>query len=277
MIKIKQIPKIIGRELQINNRKIKQGEYFYLLSLIKRFPFVILRETRLRLRKHKDVVVVSFPKTGRTWLKVILDKLGLYFLYTHDETPNASRVSYRELSKDKSVFRNNKVIFLVRDPRDAVVSNYFQAKNREYCYKGTLSDFIRDEKHGIEKILHFYNNWYEQKQVKNILILTYEDLRKNTKKEIKRILGFIGDKKSDNKIENAISFASFDNMKKLERKGFFSKYYGGTLTPGKKDDKNSYKVRKGKVGGYHEHMSKEDIEFCNKKMKKLPNPFYPLN
>ena len=35
-------------------------------------------------KKSEDLgVVVSFPKSGRTWLRVMLDKLNLPMRYTH--------------------------------------------------------------------------------------------------------------------------------------------------------------------------------------------------
>src|SRR3990172_11645288 len=73
-----------------------------------------------------------------------------------------------------------KVIFLVQNVKDILVSFYFQVTKREGNYTGNISDFIRSDLYGIKKILTFYNIWHENRTVpKEFLRFRYEDMHKN--------------------------------------------------------------------------------------------------
>jgi hypothetical protein len=55
-------------------------------------------------------------------------------------------------------------------------------------------------------------------------------------------------------------------MQKLESNGSFQT---AILAPSDPTDKNSYKVRKGKIGGYKDELSNLDIEYVESATKKL--------
>ena len=77
---------------------------------------------------------------------------------------------------------NDIIIFLIRDPRSVVTSNYFNRFRGEL----TISEYIRDEKNGIKKVIDFYNNWYlKVNDYKKFIIIKYEDIINCKKDEIK--------------------------------------------------------------------------------------------
>lgn len=45
------------------------------------------------------------------------------------------------------------------------------------------------------------------------------------------------------------------------------------LRPKKVGDPESYKVRKGKIGGFVDYLSAEDIEYCNQMLTTMHCPF----
>jgi len=45
------------------------------------------------------------------------------------------------------------------------------------------------------------------------------------------------------------------------------------MQPGDTNDEESYKVRKGKVGGYLEYLSQDDMNFINQVIKEAGHPF----
>ncbi|MFW6009253.1 MAG: sulfotransferase domain-containing protein, partial [archaeon] len=165
-----------------------------------------------------------------------------------------------------------KIIFLVRDPRDVVISLYFQMKKRRDKFDGSLEDFIFRKKGSIDSIIKFYNIWKKNRGIpKDFLLIRYEDMHKDTKKELDKTLKFIGLKVDDKLISEAVEFAKFDNMRKMEKK---NKYNSSRLKPGEKNDIESYKTRKGKVGGYKDYLSEKQICYINEKIKnKLSNFF----
>ena len=62
-----------------------------------------------------------------------------------------------------------------------------------------------------------------------------------------------------NIFREALEFSRFENMQKLEAAGAFD---SNILHPGDVRDPESFKVRRGKVGGYREYLSADDQQFA---------------
>ena len=153
--------------------------------------------------KDIKVYIISYPKSGRTWLRLLLGKaLCEHFnvdkklllethsltrsakmpatLFTHDGAGFGDKNSWNELATDKSFYRNKKVVFLVRDPKDVIVSSYFHVTKRQGRFEGSLSEFIRSDIYGIKKIVTFYKIWLDNQTVsKDFLLLKYENIHKD--------------------------------------------------------------------------------------------------
>ncbi len=249
--------------------------------------FLYLKNEYLR---EADIYVVSFPKAGRTWLRVLLGKyfcqkygvsdnlmLEIYqltkkaglptMLFTHDKSSLMEAIPYSHLSFNRKKYQGKKVVFLVRDIRDVLVSNYFQATQRNKIYQGTISQFIRDEKWGAKKVIAFYNLWHRNKNIPlDFLVVRYEDIHQDPFSQLKKILTFCGIRGIDKGIiKKSVLFASFDKMRKKEKEGSFNE---SILKPGKANSEESFKTRKGKVGGYKDYLSDSDIVYIQKKIKE---------
>jgi hypothetical protein len=232
---------------------------------------------------ESDTIFVCFPKCGSTWLEIILTQYlvakygvkaeGIRDLFrvtrqlqdldvvvrTHDDDPHLKRIG--EFERDKGKYRNKKVLMLVRDPRDVLISYYFEyTKKKENQaaglppFKGTPDEFLHYPIGGIEAIIEFYNIWAENHAVpREFHLVRYEDIHSDTVAEIERVLRFIGESEVDQEVlRKAIDFASFDNMRSLEERGVA----GLRLNPHvAKGDTEGYKTRKGKVGGYVDYLS----------------------
>jgi len=242
-----------------------------------------------------EIYLISFPKYVRTWLKALLGKIicekfnlshqnllnlrkltrdaGLpIILATHEDSSIQQGILFNQLSTEKSRYCDKKVIFLTRNIKDTLVSCYFQATKRINKFSGDISEFIRSERYGVKKIVTFYNIWYDQRNMpKEFLFIRYENIHKNHFEILQRILRFISLKNiDDNIIKNAIKFSSFNNMKKMEKKGIIN---NDILRPRDLEDDESYKVRKGKVGDYISYLKKNDIEYINQVINEFGCPF----
>jgi hypothetical protein len=248
------------------------------------------REDARNLRKA-DYAIVSFGKSGRTWLNVMLSRFfqlrfGLpeesllsfdnlhgmnraipKILFTHD---NYIR-DYTGDGSGKASFYNKPTVLLVRHPGDVTVSQFFQWRYRMHRHKKVLNDypphgadvsifdFTMHEKAGLEKAVRFMNEWAKElPQLRNCLVVRYEDMRSNAKTELDRILTWMGQKPTEAEVTGAVDFASFDNLKKLEDKQVF-KTSGKRMMPGEKGNPDSYKVRRAKVGGYRDYFTDEQV------------------
>jgi len=241
-----------------------------------------------------DVYVLSYPKCGRTWLRLMMGKaLALHFgldninplqtdemaktnaripllKFTHDDQPNLKTPA--ELKTNKTEYRGKKVIFLVRDIRDVVVSYYFELTKRQTVnphyppYQGDLSSFLRYTQGSLDTIIRYFNLWAENRTIPaDFLLLRYEDITANAEHELRKVFDFLGlsEIKADT-IRQAVEFARFDNMRKLEESGELASF---RLQPGNKQDPESYKTRRGIVEGFRDYLSEEDIHYLDDKIK----------
>lgn len=276
----------------------------YIKQLVKRSPVSahllgVYRYFVSIYRHHKtDYYVISYPKCGRTWIRVMLAKsLALYFgdprdivyepsdvinnvrangpvvRFTHDGSgdPPDPKIDNRRYYR----YANKRVIFLVRDPRDVMVSYYFQ-RTRRQNESYSLSDFIRHPWWGIDRLIDFMRGWYEHRHVPlDFLLVRYEDLHRDPKIELRRILQFLGIIDiSDDIIRNAVSYASFDNMRKMSLSEL---KHWSVLAPTNPNDPESFKVRRGEVGGYKKYLTREDIEYIEEKMRRGLPSFFGYN
>jgi hypothetical protein len=140
-------------------------------------------------------------------------------------------------------------------------------EEQQAVFDGSLAEFIHRRQGGFDTILRYYNIWLENRDVpQSLLLVRYEDLKTNPQAELRRVMDFLGLQQiSDGTIAEAVDFASFDNMRKMEVQGQFQ---SSILKPANQTDQESYKTRKGKVGGYAEHLDENQIQELNEKMRQ---------
>jgi hypothetical protein len=202
-------------------------------------------------------LLLSYSNSGRHWLMSIFHNCNIKYHKTLlgsnavEAIPHQRLIEYYEKTMSPDKFKDYSIIFLHRDPRDVVVSNYYHciylAKMQNF--NKDISKFIRDDISGIEKIIKFNLFWREFPIEKKIL--TYESMHFDIFNQIKRIIDADG-----NTINTAIQLSSFENMRDDELKN----YPDNTL--------NEMKVRKGIIGGYTNELSNEDIKYCNELLQK---------
>ena len=229
-------------------------------------------------RKSEDLeTVISFPKSGRTWLRVMLDRLNLPMRYTHarselvDDHFNNLHIAKKDLFRNWLFFLHfspKTILFLHRDPRDTAVSAYFQITLRLGSKSEiSMDNFIRNPHFGVEKIIVFNLMWLERgSQIKKFKSIDYESLRTRSVDGLTSITKWLRpDSAFDlHKIESVVLESSFQKMREQEEKGELSKQYGEKkFGAAVADNPDSYKVRRGKVGGYKDYFSEKDLAYCN--------------
>jgi len=263
------------------------------------------REEFRKLQKA-DCVVVSFGKSGRTWLRVMLSR----FYQLKHNLPENSLIGFDNLharnrdipriffthdnylkdftgnADSKKDYYQKKVVLLVRDPRDVVVSQYFQWKHRMRPGKKRLNlyplhgtdinpyQFAMDQTAGLPKIVDFLNLWAtETENLQHLLVVRYEDLRKDTVQVLEGILDFIGTPATREQAEEIVNFSSMENMKKMEQKRTFW-LSGSRLVPGDRKNPDSYKVRRGKVGGFKDYFDAQQVDNIEQLLQQTLLPVY---
>lgn len=242
-----------------------------------------------------DVYIVSHPKAGRTWLRVLLgcylsesygldknDMLDIRKLtgaaglpltqFTHDHSSIVDGLYIRDLSPDKTAFSDKRIIFMQRGLKDLLVSCFFQATKRVGQFQGDLHEFLQDERFGAMKAATFHANWYAAQAIpQEFLTIRYEDIHRDPHRELRNALKVIGvDAPDAGSVDTAVRFSEFENMQALERADHFNTEI---LRPGNGEDLESFKVRGGKIGGYEDYLSAEDIAYLDEVIEKFDCPF----
>lgn len=203
----------------------------------------------------RDTVFVSHPKSGRTWLRYMLDHLGIHLTYTHQHPALPL----------PGEWKGKKIIFLHRDPRDTAVSHWFAlTKRRPGGYTAPLPELLRDPELGLAAVIRFNLFWGERIGRDGGLVLSYEALHADTLSELRKAVAFVrGTAGPDSALREAVAAGRFDKMRAVETSGRGARLYGDVLEPGDPTDPDSYKTREGEVGGWRKHFTRADAAFAD--------------
>ncbi len=161
-------------------------------------------------------------------------------------------------------------IYLVRDPRDIIISySSFLKKSYDAVVTHLLNSQSFEKSYINGKQYNFtltgswsdnYNSWKNYKVIE-VLIIKYEDMISDTQNTFTKIIKYlnkIDNVKIDNeKIKNCINITSFKNLRKIEEeKGFIEKGVG------------EFFFRKGKVGDWKEKLNQDLVKKIEEKFKK---------
>ena len=263
------------------------------------------REEYRRLQET-DWVLMSWGKSGRTWFRVMVSRyyqhkyglpenqlLGFDNFKRHNPAIPSVFFSHnnymRDYLKDWTTlnhFRDKRVVLLVRDPRDVAVSQYFQWQHRMRPHKKLLNDypphgsdlsvfdFVTDPKAGVPRIIEFFNGWAAVlEEFPELLLIRYEDMRKQPAEVMRQVLEFIGTPGTPAEIQDAVDFAAYENMKRLEEKNAF-KGSGARVRPGDHANPDSYKVRRAKVGGYRDYFDAAQVAEIDRMVDETLAPVF---
>ncbi|MCZ6831068.1 MAG: sulfotransferase domain-containing protein [Gammaproteobacteria bacterium] len=302
----------IRQLLQTVSRKLSR-KWLHLRMRGRPAVEVLAAERRLRGKdqlkwlQRSDIVVVSFGKSGRTWLRVMISHL-FRVMYALPENALLSFDNFHRLNsavpriffthdnyiKDytgdadsKRPFYHKRVVLLARDPRDVAVSQFFQWKFRlkpgkvainNYPERGSdisLFDFVSgDTGAGMAAICDYLNLWAQESgQLENFYLLRYEDLRREPHAQLSALLEFMQVDASPEHIDAAVEYSSVENMKKMESSKKFQ-LAGARMLPGDKKNPDSYKVRRAKVGGYRDYFNDGEIEAIDSQLAASLDPVF---
>lgn len=208
---------------------------------------------------------ISYPKSGRSWLRFALSSLGHgnKILFHHDgfEFNDGNLPAHnfdQELRRVKYV-QPCRLVYLTRDPRDILVSLYHQVTGRFrdfFNYQGDISVFIRDDYFGAVNLQRFQQMWELLCDEGLAMRISYEECHEDFEEVLVRVLDHYQLESHENDICSATEVSSFKNMKQVELSGGFPE-------PWLRLRNEAPKVRQGKVGSYRYSLTDVDIVFLD--------------
>jgi sulfotransferase family protein len=223
-----------------------------------------------------DIFLVSYPRSGNTWIRFLLANL----IYPNEnvgftnigrlvaDPARASKKFLRSLPRPRILKshhpfdpRYRKVIYIVRDPRDVVISEYYLSlKKRRVDPSLSLDEFTA--KRFLAGNSSDYGSWWEnavswitaRKGDPTFLLVRYEDLLRQTVWELSRIAEFLSIGTDAHGLQTAVDRSCFDRMRQIEQQET-------DLWEGTKDTRKDIPfVRAAKAGGWKSTLSQESIE-----------------
>lgn len=182
--------------------------------------------------------------------------------------------TWEELETDKSRYRNKKVVLLIRDPKDIIVSHFWMCKKRAMTnigglYKEDIEDFYRGAWTGVKRILTYWNIWDENRYIpQEFHIFRYEDLHTNATNEIRRLFAVLNfSEYSDSAIEKAVEKMQFDKQRSIEDSGWPP--WADLKYNGSQQDSSTHTHRVGKIGDYKNHLNAKQIKEVDEIIKQV--------
>jgi hypothetical protein len=249
---------------------------------------VVPGSTALRLKRDlrdaawladADTVVVSYPKSGRTFIRAMLARLYqrrfgiderelLEFPMLLRAPAGAPRVLFthagdamrtpKEIHVDPADYAHARLVLIARHPGDIAVSRYHHLKHRsrdqarQRLADQPLETFVWADEGGIPSIVTFLNAFAA---LSGVTTIRYEDFLAEPAKSLNRLAGAIGLTVDQKDIADAVEFGSLPSLRQREREGYFT---SSRLRQARRGDAQSGKVRSGKSGGYRAQLSADE-------------------
>jgi len=258
------------------------------------YPPFINEENVSELRENfqtqaSDIFVIAYPKSGSQW---VLSTLNCLETGESIAPGNENRMfpwperdgllAVEKLIKNRRIFKSHapshltpwkwlhpetKIIYIMRNPKDALVSFYQHAIQRshpqwitpgEFCdYTGDLDNFFKLFVSGSLPFGDYYEHvafWWQLalENPKQILWVNYEDIKTNFLFEVSRMGKFCDLGYDKDTITWVKDETSFNHMKKT---------YG-----------NSGHFRKGVIGDWKNHLTQFQCEYLDTKFRQVLEP-----
>lgn len=244
-----------------------------------------LRTLLTQLYHHRDGVS---PRRVFAADELALQKPGLPRWVISNGYYSLEREILEAYRRDDPLVQGKKTILLARHPGDIAVSWHRQYQKRTKRFKRELIEadiargldvdlrsldrwaFVQREELGLPAIIRYYNAWVEALAGRDdALIVRYEDLRADTEATLRRITALLGEDFDDEHYRRAIEFGRVDNMRQLERSGYFQ---NASLRLRDAADPDALKVRRAQVGGFRGDLNAGQADWVEAQVQQHCHP-----
>lgn len=237
-----------------------------------------------------DLWIVTFPKAGTTWTQQIVKlihsrgeddgrKINEAVPWIEALNNPDPKYEYRiDISSLKSprAFKSHftydlmpcgipstspcKFIYVTRNPKDVAVSYFYHYVGFKYVEELKWEDFISWFLSGQLAYGDYFDHvlsWWAHRDEDNVMILKYEDMKRDLHHSIQQISKFMGVDLPSGVIDKIAKMSTFSNMRKDPGAN-----YTWTSEHRRAPGAAPF-MRKGQVGNWKEHFTPEQSEACD--------------
>ncbi|XP_073504843.1 sulfotransferase 1C1-like isoform X1 [Phyllobates terribilis] len=232
----------------------------------------------------EDVLVAAYPKAGITWMQEVVDMIcqegdveKCHRAPTYDKHPFLEAVAPKPVPSGLQLAENMapprilkthlpvqllpmsfweqdcKVIYVARNAKDCMVSYYhFQRMNKGLPDPGDWGDYFSTFLSGDVFWGSWFDHvqgWWEAKNSHQVLYIFYEDMMENTRREIEKVMRFLGKELSEDVLEEVYQHTTFQAMRGNPMANY------STIPSFVMDHSISPFMRKGVVGDWRNHFT----------------------
>ncbi|MEO1329346.1 MAG: sulfotransferase domain-containing protein [Pseudomonadota bacterium] len=219
------------------------------------------------------MLLVSFPKSGRTWIRYAAGRHGLKLRATHADADTGPNGLGKKHGTIPEALKSEPLIFLHRNPIDTAVSMFYQVHFRSVLWKKTknrlkiallrgsppkaIDPFVLHPRYGVENVCRFNRAWLDHLAGReDCLVVSYETLRAAPEAGFQQILDFCG--RTDVVGADLAEASDFERMRSVER-GMSDDERSVHLGLLDRDNEASAKVRRGVVYGFYDELKPETV------------------
>lgn len=236
--------------------------------------------------KPQDAFLASYPRSGSTWLRFMLFEIlageDAGFRKIEDRLPEIHQhrgiapilPGGGRLIKTHEQYRDDykKAVFLVRDVRDVFLSTYAGLSAlgmAPLVSKGDFDSFLLSFLEGKALQMGSWQehsrSWLESplKKNGNLLVVRYEDLRKNPEPQLAKLLEYLGITPDLARIRTAIENNTLQQMRAKEDRAKKAGEHSILLGHRTSKEEDRRFVRKGAVGGWRDKLTDAQVKLID--------------
>ncbi|XP_037057969.1 probable alcohol sulfotransferase isoform X2 [Peromyscus leucopus] len=250
----------------------------------------IIEESRDKfVIRDEDTVILSYPKSGTNWLIetvcLIQTKGNPKWIQS---VPVWQRSPWIETKKGFPILINKEGPRLMSShlPFHLFPKSFFRSKAKVallmgifiLCHALHISNWsFQTSSRSSPRVpcgswFEHTRNWLSMRENDNFLLISYEDMKKNTRVTIEKICDFLGKKLEPDELDLVLKYSSFQAMKEIKMSNF-------SLNPEDVLTNGLVHMRKGTTGDWKNHFTVAQAEAFDKvfqeKMAGFPPGLFP--